>query len=184
MPSVKEQKGVTIIEMVVGMGITALLVAVTGALLVDSIGIWGRRSAQAQADADVALAMQRITRDLSQALSFTIDDGGNRICFFLPAKASDGGILIPVQPEQDQWGAVRIHYYRLVDGALHTSERAAPLIANMPSSDPETGLPYQVFARVPGTTNQVVVTLASRQRAGKGSRWAKITQQVTLRNCD
>jgi type II secretory pathway pseudopilin PulG len=175
--------GITLMELVVGIGITALLVAATGSLLLGSTRIWARRSTQAQTDTDVALAMQRITRDLSQAMAFSIEDCGRSIYFVLPARAAgEATFQIPVQAERDEWGDIRTRWYRLCGSALYSSERDDPLITDMPEIDPETGEPYFVFSQVPGAANRLQITLISRGPAGQGDLHTTIAQQITVRN--
>ena len=177
------KRGLSLVEIIVVTALTVVLVGTMTSLLLSSMGIWAARSGQTQADTEAALAMQQIVRDLSQALTISIDGAGQSISYTLPARL-DGeyAFRVPVEPERDATGQIKIHSLYVDGTALYSSDRERPMIASMPGRDPDTGETYAVFLLVAGTENCIQVTLVSSQRAGKGTKHTKTVQQVLVRN--
>ena len=97
-------RGVTLIELLMGMVIAAIIGAVISSIFFASLTVWRRCSAQGQADPPATMSINRIARELRNA--YLVDSmGADTITFTLPLTDADGVNLLPLQPK------TRITYY-------------------------------------------------------------------------
>jgi len=142
MKRITDKSGVTLIELLVAMGLMSILLLVCAELSIDSVRMSDRIQTQAQADSDVALAVERIRGMLNEARSWTLDSNGLGITYYLPPKNTDG--TFTTSSSALEASSRRIY---VSNGSIMCSDRTFPILNNVPVKDPLTGTTLIVFQK-------------------------------------
>lgn len=158
------QRGMTLVELLVASSVTLVLLFALLPLMSTSVRAWHRTSHDVATTMDVTLAMRRIAGELRYAKAVNITDGGNTIQYTLPDNSSatfslNGDKLVW------SWGTV-------------------PLLAGVVTNDPHFGGTYPLFqlAFGGGNSRAVLVRLCVQVNTPAGIRTHRMQQLVVLRN--
>jgi len=100
----KRPRGVTLVELLMGMVIMAIIGAVISSIFFASMKVWRRCSAHSQAEPPATMSINRISRELRNA--YLVDNmGDDTITFTQPLTDAGGVNVLPLQPK------TRISYY-------------------------------------------------------------------------
>ncbi|MEJ5252864.1 MAG: prepilin-type N-terminal cleavage/methylation domain-containing protein [Chthonomonadetes bacterium] len=159
-----QNKGMTLIELLVASSVTVILLLALLPLMSSSVRAWHRTSHDVATTMDVTLAMRRIASELRYAKSVLITEGGQKIQYILPDNTSA--------------------YFKLSGNELTWSWGQEPLLRGVVTSDPEYGGTYPIFqlAFGGGTSRAVLVRLCVRVNTPAGIRTHRAQQLVVLRN--
>jgi prepilin-type N-terminal cleavage/methylation domain-containing protein len=100
----RRSRGLTLVEVLIGMVVTAIIAAVISSIFFASSKVWRRCSAQSQAEPPATMSIDRISHELRNA--YLIDYmGSNKITFTLPVTDASGYNLLPLT------GKTRLTYF-------------------------------------------------------------------------
>jgi type II secretory pathway pseudopilin PulG len=93
-PQAQTEKGMTLIELLIGMVMAFLIITPMLAFVVDMLNTDRREQVKASTEQDIQAAVDFIAQDLSQAVHIYDGDGIRNITAFLPADANGTPILV------------------------------------------------------------------------------------------
>ncbi len=88
---VRRRRGFTLLEVLVAVGVTALLAGFMVAILTNVTGFWSRTSGRLSAEAQARYVLDQLTLDLQGA--FYRDDGNTWLAATIPANVANAGTL-------------------------------------------------------------------------------------------
>ena len=160
----KMRRGITVAETITAGALFVLLLAGLVSLNSGAAAAWSIGSSQMMADNNASLALQKLTTEIRDGQSASVDTTGTRLTVTFPAITADG--------DYDRSGAGNTIVYFLSGTSLTRQQgtASAVLCKNVNSVQ---------FAVSGG---QVQVTLTSRQQNGTQARLTTLTSPVSLRN--
>lgn len=160
----KTRRGITVAETITAGALFVLLLAGLIALNSGAASAWSIGSSQMMADNNASLALQKLTTEIRDGESASVDATGTRLTVTFPSVTADG--------DYDRGGTGNTLVYSLSGTSLTRQQGTANavLCRNVNSVQ---------FAVSGG---QVQVTLTSRQQNGTQARLTTLTSPVSLRN--
>lgn len=182
------RRGMTLVELMTSLAL--LLMGLVGYQMLFAAGLRStlKTNASTVVAQENAQGIRHVAASLNEALSATITDGGKRISYVLPKKATTpdpvtGQIeyLVPIEPD----GVSR--YYQVTGGNL-VDQTGRVLVRDIVSTDldpnssqfNQTYSPFQ-FTTI-GGTRAVTINFVTALTVGD-RRYAKMKSTVLLRNC-
>jgi len=186
-----KQKGATLVELMVGVSLTALLIVSGLTLFTEGLSSLHRTDTRLDLTQEGALAMRRITESLREACSIEISSDGRTLYYELPLRNT---VPDPLTGEYEfvnpivSDGIERSYY--VINGTLYSQEGdKAPiaLVSGISLKDPEKGSsfssPYPVFSFTSlGSLKGVRITLISEQKTPRRLEYSRMSSVVELRN--
>jgi type II secretory pathway pseudopilin PulG len=170
--------GMTLAEVVTTIGVMSLVVAGATSMLVHSSRASDKTQTQNEVDADVALAAEKVTTCLIEARTYTIDANGLGISYYYPALNIDGTYTSSAKATDPT-----LHRLYVTNGKLYCSDSTSrPVLANIPTNDPETGTALQVFTNGIDSKFIVIRLAASKVTANNVTVYSALTIRVWPRN--
>ena len=129
----RRSRGFTLVELIVAVGITAILAAVLLALVSSTLGWWGRTASALAMENEATLVMERLTTDLESA--FARRDGGEwlaltaeeqqmeQLQFFGNVTSTSGDSADPTAVRELSYVVREETLYRFERSALDTMQR-------------------------------------------------------------
>ncbi len=173
----KSQKGITMVDMLVAVSITALILVPTASMLVGALRCYDGELAKIDTDTGAVLAMQRIVNDVREAKSVSMLSDGHQLRIIKPMVTADG-YYDRSQPDtahpidyylsgvSGTLGAAGSNLWRAQDGVLTLVKRGV------------NSLTFEY-----DTARSIKITVVARQYVSRGHRETELTQRVVyLRN--
>ncbi|MBV6457144.1 MAG: hypothetical protein HONBIEJF_00251 [Fimbriimonadaceae bacterium] len=187
---VRRRSGYTLVELVVGMSILALVMLGTMSIYVLGVRSFNRVDTDLKIAQDNAIGVRKVTEALREAVSIQISLGGNSITYFLP-KLSDEedettGEYEYVEPIVSD-GIART-FSVTSSGKLVDSETGRVLIRDLYAKDPDPKSSqynklYAPFSLTTiGSRRAVTVNFITRAEAGASERYKRMKSTVIIRN--
>jgi hypothetical protein len=147
--------------MVIAAGLSALVFAGIGVLLVGGMSTWIMGEAKVDAESTAELGIRTVTNELRSAMLVTVDSNGLGLTYELPAKDSSGNYVSPLV-----WDGVS-RRFALANSTLYKSYGGSSfgVVTGVTLTDPlspsGTGT-YQIFTPNAGAiTRQITVELVT-----------------------
>lgn len=184
------RRGFTLVELLTGMSLVALLVLGSMALLIGSLRSFQRTDGDVTMNDATSRSVRKITETLRSAVSVTITNNGRTLSYRLPALTNGvdpvtGEREVAIPPASD--GVVRSYNVDFGSGRL-TDETGRVLVRNISSRDTEPGSTlfnsaYEPFALVTiGSRKGLTVNLIASDSTSGRLRTARIKTSTILRN--
>lgn len=194
----RRRSGVTLIELMIACGLTALIVTAVLGVYVYALQLWDRGQAESSTYTTASLGMVRICKALEQATYADTDAYGN-LKIWVPRDRETGGDYLPCWESNAQlayhMGDEVIFYLSNYTGA---SSASGDILWKRVNGCPDTGwsmfpnskqgrvspvqsLSLQVVY-VSGTRRLVQVTLTAQQKVGRKTESLTLKRYVYLRN--
>lgn len=164
----KTNRGATLVEVMVVIGIVTLICGVLLMLVNGTLGTWSSSASTAYADSSASIAVQKLARDIRDGASASLD--GSTLVVVFPATLSDTGGNGETLYSPGAIGATR--RYLLSNGNLIRRVGGTDTIL-------ARGIHSLDFS---ATLGVVTVTLVAREQVGKSTTSKTSTTRVTLRN--
>ncbi|HWP30282.1 MAG TPA: prepilin-type N-terminal cleavage/methylation domain-containing protein [Fimbriimonadales bacterium] len=186
-----KKRGATLIELMVGVSLTALLILSALTLFTEGLSSLNRTDTRLVLTQDGALTMRRITESLREACSVEISPDGRTLYYELPLRntvpdplTGEYEFVTPIVSD----GIERSYYVK--EDTLYSqvgSSAPIPLMSGISLKDPEKGSsyssPYPVFSFTSlGSLKGVRITLISEQKTPRRLEYSRMSSVVELRN--
>lgn len=179
------RRGVTTLEMLIGLSLTALVLLAGVIALVSTMQAWYRGEARIQMELASTRALQYIRDRLREAMSVSVDIDGREITYRLPERDLDGKYKLP--PE---WDGVERRIYVDANGQLISldGERQTVLLDDVVFTDRRGGAEgplYRPFTSGGGAiVRQVTVHLVTKKmlREEGEAAYGRVRETILLRN--
>lgn len=187
-----KRRGFTLVEVMMGVGLTSLLVVMALNVFTDAAASFHRTETRDTLSTQGALAVRRIVEQLRSAVNVEIRDSGRTIMFEQPLLSANPdpttGEHEYVDPLQGD-GLQRVIYYQ--DRKLIFDDgtgREVVLADEISATDPDPGsayynTAYPIFSYSSvGSTRGVRVTIISSRALPRGFEYSRMSTTVLLRN--
>lgn len=187
-----KRRGFTLVEMMMGVGLTALLIAMALNVFTDAAASFHRTETRDALSTQNALAIRRIVEQLRSAVNVEIRDSGRTILYEQPLLSANPdpitGEYEYVDPLQGD-GVQRSIYYLNRQLILDDGDgREIVLADEVSGTDPDpdsayysTAYPIFSYSSV-GSTRGVRIMIASSRATSKGLEYSRMSTTVLLRN--
>lgn len=178
-----KRSGLTMVEVLTASALSVMLVFTTLAVFLEGMSSWTRGQGRISAETQSQQAVRKISDELREAMSVTVEAGGNGVTYQRPMKDSNGDFLVP--PTWDNVNR-RIYYS---DGRLMIQSGATSrvFVQNVILTDPKStggSTAYKIFTPALGTTvRSLTVMIATLTNGAKDEHVTGRTREVVfLRN--
>jgi prepilin-type N-terminal cleavage/methylation domain-containing protein len=185
------RRGFTLVELLSGISVMALVVLGSMTLLVNGLRSFNRTSVDVRITQQNAQAQRRISETIRQAMSVSISNGGATVNYTLPATSL---IVDPVTGEKEHVqplvsdGVARSFVVDWAAGTLKEMPSGRVLVRNITNKDPEAGSAQYNQAYVPfqlttiGSYRAVTINLITRDTVSTQARWMRMKTTALVRN--
>lgn len=184
-----KQKGFTMAETVVALGLFSLLVVGVLELYAGSLRFFSKTTADVEINNENATAMRYITQTLRSAMDIQIQDNGNTLIYTMPKMNNSvepltGEVELMDPPTSD--GINRS--FTIANGKLTDTVKNKVMVDHLTDTDPDPdssqyGKVYAPFQLTTiGSRRAITVTLISKKYAGGEERYTRMKNTVILRN--
>jgi len=169
--------GLTLVEMLIAMFVTAILAACTVSMLVAALRSCDADMAQVNTDADAVTAMQFMVGEVREAKSVAILDGGSRLCITFPVTTAQGYY------DRTQADTTHQVYYYLSDSTGIVGRTGTCLWRNRNGALRRVRNNVDSLLFESDTARSIKITIRTRDAIYRGTRQTELTQRVVyLRN--
>lgn len=174
----RNQSGLSLAEVIVVMGVMSLVVAGATSMLTNCSRTSTKTQTQNQLDSSVAVATEEVIQHLMEARTFVIDNDSMGITYCYPTQNTDGTYTSSAKATDPA-----SHRLYVSSGKLYCSDSPSkPILTDVPTNDPDTGAPMQIFSNGAIGKSIVVRLAASRITANNVAVYSAITVRVRPRN--
>ena len=185
------RRGFTLVELLSGISVMALVILGSLTLLVNGLRSFNRTSVDVRLTQQNAQAERRICETIRQATSVTISSSGATLSYTLPAFS---GAVDPVTGEKELQqpcvsdGVARSFVVDWAAGTLKDMPSGRILARNITNKDPEVGSSQYHQAYVPfqlttiGAYRAITINLITRDTVSSQPRWIRMKTTALVRN--
>jgi len=185
------RRGMTLIELVTGMGLMALLVLGSMTLHAGTMRSLQTTTSDVTMTDQTSRALRKVAENIRQAVSVTTGTGGTSITYNLPAISSfvdpvTGEKEVSMPPASD--GINRGYTVNFSAGTVSDSQTGQVLVRDVCSYDPDPNSTLYNKAYVPfqlvtiGTYKGVTINIITRDAKGLNPRTVRMKTTTILRN--
>lgn len=178
----KRIKGATLFEVVVGSGLSTIVLFSLTVTLLGGTTSWTKGQTKIQADVSSQQTLRGITSQLREAMSVTVTGDGTIVDYRLPMKDEEGSYIVPAA-----WDGVarRIYYNSANKKIIQTiNGKSTVLCEDISTVDPATNNGYKFF--IPGSgaiIRQLTVMLVIKPSTSSDTAMtSRIRETIYLRN--
>jgi Tfp pilus assembly protein PilW len=179
----RRTRGMTLTETMMAVSLTATVLITSISVFIFGSYTWIKGSQHVKAEADSALAVQTMDRQLRQAMSVVLDTNGNGVTYELPLQNTDGSYSVPLVWD----GITRRIALQGTSLVMAGSDGTAVTLAwSVYSYDPlaPPSTPYQIFTAQSGQViSSLTVMIVTGQMDGEQNLiTSRSRQAIYLRN--
>lgn len=183
----KKRRGATLVEVMVGSALTALVLLGTLATLYAGTRSWVLGQSLIDAEVDGSQAIRSLSLELREAMAVTVATDGQSLTYRMPRRNAAGDFVVPAE-----WDGVNRRAILAANASgrftlsigVAGSERA--LTRNLILVDPDMpGTPtYRVFTAGPGRiTREIQIMVITRTNGPRGEPvYHRVRETLFLRN--
>jgi prepilin-type N-terminal cleavage/methylation domain-containing protein len=187
----RRRRGFTLVELLTGMGVMALLVLGSMTLFASSLRSLQRTSNDVTMTDQNSRALRKVSETIRQAMSVTVTNSGKTISFNLPAMTAgvdtvtgEKECIVPVVSD----GVNRGYNIDFGAGVLRDTVTGKVLVRNLYSKDPDAAsslynqsyLPFDIV--MIGTHRALTINLITRDATSGQARTTRMKTTIILRN--
>lgn len=177
----RKQRGMTLTEIVIGAALSVTAIFVSSIVFLSGMKSWATGQGRINSDVYAQQSIRRITVELREAMSVTVDANGQGLTYRLPLKSVNGSFVVPAT-----WDGIT-RRIELFQGNLRivAGERRSILARGVITTDPSrNNESFRIFVPGPGTITRdldvMIVTNASGYRTEY--KKSRIRETIFLRN--
>lgn len=175
------QRGFTLLETLTATSLFSIMLLGGVTLMLNGVSSYERDITRTSAEADVGRAIRVISEQLRQAVTVTVDSGGQGLTYTLPARQSDGSLVVPITSDGISRRIYRTANGRhlAIDGMNQTSTPLRTLILV------EDLAPVSVTGplfNLSLTNRALTIGISSRVSTGQETFTPRKTEIVKIRN--
>ncbi len=180
----RKVRGATLVEVVFGISVSAIVIFGGMIALVSTLGGWSRGQSKIEAELEATQAMRHLRDTLREAMVIQVDIDGKGMTYRLPLRDGDGDYQQPAA-----WDGITRRFEVRDTGELVAVNDGVErtLVKGVAVLDPRNGnpAPYHPFQPGPGAiVRQVVVQIVTeRQIHREGTKaYGRNRETIILRN--
>lgn len=172
------------IEVVVGAGLTTIVMFSLVTAMLSGMGSWAKGQAHINSEGTTQIAVGRIAQELREAMWASVSNDGRTLQYRLPAKAN-GSYVVPAT-----WDNVSrtIRYNadrKTID--ITAGNQTSTLLDNVITTDPKStngSATYRMFTAGSGSVVRSITVMLAADSYGKGSEKVanRVRETIYLRN--
>lgn len=168
------------VEVIIGAGISSIVLFVGVSCFLTCMTGWIRGQTYITSESNATEALRKITTELKEAMSITVNSDGTRVDYVKPLTDGNGNYDMPVQTD----GVARRIW---IDNGTLSIRRGSTdwvLASNVLSTDPNTGSSYKVFTPNSGViVRQIAVLLVTQSTGFKNEQIkSRVRESIFVRN--
>jgi hypothetical protein len=181
------RRGATLIEVLTAAGMSTMVMFGVILALLSGMKSWAQGESKIVAEQGSQQAVRQISVELREAMSVTVDAGGNSLSYRLPQKDGNGNYVVPAQ-----WDGVnrRIFYQNSDNGntiKLGPYGHEREICKNVVLQEPLTGggsSVYRIFSPGAGSITRQLTVMVVTQTSGVSNNKlnSRIRETIYLRN--
>ncbi len=185
------RRGMTLIELLTGMGLVMLLIVGSMNLFAGSLRSLQRTTNDVTMEDQNARALRKMTETMRSAMSVTISNNGNTVTFNLPKLSSTSDPVTGekeyiVPPVSD--GVNRSYTVHFDTGTVTDNQATRVMIQNVASTDPDPNstnyhqayVPFQITSI--GVYKGITINLITLDKTSGQSRVVRMKTTMILKN--
>lgn len=187
----RRRRGMTLVEILVALGIVAMVILGSVSLLLSGLTSFSRTSSDAALTGTNAQGLRRVSECLRTAMSVTVSPDGRTVSYQVPALS---GSTDPVTGEREYSepmvsdGTTRSFVVNRTARTLTETATGRVLVRNITDTDPQPGstqygqtyAPFSVTTI--GSARAVTINLITQERAANQTRYIRLKTTAVIRN--
>lgn len=173
-------RGSTIIEVSVAAMLTALVMGSGLGIFIYGMTSFYKGQTRLDSQANAQVAIRRVSYELREASSVTLDSNGQGITYVKASTDSSGNVIVPLVSD----GVSRRIYLSGSTLILTAGSVSRNLCYNVTTTDPNTGSAYQIFTPGTGSVIRSVTIMLATQTSttNYGASNSRARETIYLRN--